>query len=97
MLHYAKTPLARQPMTTTELFRMVIATYGYAPIGSQTEGVFEYREQAEKIKDHAVGVVIKNTTGLGWPRYWRIVKANIEEHSEGRGAVVAGCEAVEEQ
>lgn len=84
-------------MDVAELFRMVIATYGYAPIGTQTEGVFAHKEDALKVKEIAPGIVIENTTGLGWPRAWRIVEANIEEHSEGRGAVVAGCEAVEEQ
>lgn len=84
-------------MIGTELFRMVIATYGYAPIGKQIYGVFETKGEAMRVKAIAKGIIIKNETGLGWPRAWRIVSAEVEEHSEGRGAIIASCEAVEEQ
>lgn len=84
-------------MAVTELFRMVIATYGYAPIGSQIYGVFERKEEAMRVKEIAKGIIINNETGLGWPRAWRIVEASVEEHSEGRGAIIASCEPVEEQ
>ena len=84
-------------MATKELFKIVIATWGYAPIGKQIYGVFERKEEAMRIRDIAKGIIIDNETGLGWPRAWRIVSAEPDEHGEGRGAIIAGCEPVEEQ
>lgn len=84
-------------MAVTELFRMVLATYGYKRIGNRIDGIFDTKEQALKIKEHAVGVEITNDTGLGWPRGWRIVRADLEEHDEEHGAIIASCEPVEEQ
>jgi len=84
-------------MATTELFKIVIATWGYAPIGKQIYGVFERKEEAMRIRDIAPGIIIENETGLGWPRAWRIVSAEPDEHGDGRSAIIAGCEPVEEQ
>lgn len=84
-------------MVDTKPFRIVIATWGYAPIGQQTYGVFERKEEAMRIKGIAPGIIIPNDVGLGWPRAWRIVGAEVEEHDEGRGAIIANCEPVMEK
>ena len=84
-------------MTGTELFRLVLATYGYPRICDGVSGVFERKEEALKVARLAPGAITENTVGLGWPRWWRIVRTDIEEHDELRGVVVAGCVPAEEQ
>ena len=75
-------------MAAEEIYRLILATYGYPRIGSRVAGIFDTKEEALAIKDIAQGLIVDE---------WRIVRTDIEEHDELRGAVVAGCVPAEEQ
>ncbi len=83
-----------QPRT---LFKKNVASYGYQSGMPYLFSEFATKAEAERILDALPGRIIENNTGLGWPKQWRIVKAEIEEHSDYQGVVVAHCEAVKDE
>ncbi len=81
-----------------KLFQAAIAAYGYpSTLPIDGESTLATKDEAEILASAAVGRTIDNTTGLGWPKRWRIVRAEIQEHDAKKGVVIAHCEPVQEE